>query len=136
MKIISNEIDLQTSKRLEIVDISSKISEIVKSTGIKNGMINIFTRHSTSAIVINENESGLVKDFENLLKKIVPENGDYAHNVIDNNADSHLRSFLLGGSQSIPVINGQMDLGTWQSIFFVDMDGPRSRKVKITVMGH
>ena len=135
MKIISNEIDLKTSKRMEIVDISSKVGEIVKSTGIKNGIINIFTRHSTSAIVINENESGLVKDFENLLKKIVPENNDYFHNVIDNNADSHLRSFLLGGSQSIPVIDGRMDLGTWQSIFFVELDGPRSRKVKITAMG-
>jgi secondary thiamine-phosphate synthase enzyme len=135
MKIISNEIDLQTSKRMEIVDITSKVREIVKSTGIKNGIINIFTRHSTSAIVINENESGLVKDFENLLKKIVPENNDYLHNVIDNNADSHLRSFLLGGSQSIPVIDGRMDLGTWQSIFFVELDGPRSRKVKITAMG-
>jgi len=135
MKIISNEIDLQTSKRMEIVDITSKVREIVKSTGIKNGIINIFTRHSTSAIVINENESGLVKDFENLLKKIVPENNDYVHNVIDNNADSHLRSFLLGGSQSIPVIDGRMDLGTWQSIFFVELDGPRSRKVKITAMG-
>lgn len=135
MKIISNEIDLQTSKRMEIVDVTSKVREIVKSTGIKNGIINIFTRHSTSAIVINENESGLVKDFENLLKKIVPENNDYLHNVIDNNADSHLRSFLLGCSQSIPVIDGRMDLGTWQSIFFVELDGPRSRKVKITAMG-
>lgn len=135
MKIISNEIEIKTSKRMEIIDISSKISEILKSSEIKDGIINIFTRHSTSAIVINENETGLVKDFENLLKQIIPDNGSYKHNIIDNNADSHLRSFLLGGSQSIPIINGHMDLGTWQSIFFIELDGPRSRKVKITIIG-
>jgi secondary thiamine-phosphate synthase enzyme len=135
MKIITNEIDIKTSKDLEIVDISSKIAEIVKSSKIKQGLINIFTRHSTSAIVINENESRLIKDFENLLMKIVSENENYGHNAIDNNAAAHLRSFLLGGSQSIPIENGHLDLGTWQSIFFVELDGPRDRKVKITIMG-
>jgi secondary thiamine-phosphate synthase enzyme len=135
MKIITDEIDIETSKRLEIIDISFKIAEIVKSCGIKNGLLNIFTRHSTSAIVINENEPRLIKDFENILMKIVPENETYGHNTIDNNAAAHLRSFLLGGSQSIPLNNGQLDLGTWQSIFFVELDGPRNRKVKITIMG-
>ncbi|MDP3623254.1 MAG: secondary thiamine-phosphate synthase enzyme YjbQ [Methanobacteriaceae archaeon] len=135
MKIITDEINIKTSKDLEIVDISSKISEIVKSSKIKHGLINIFTRHSTSAIVINENEPRLIKDFENLLMKIVPENETYGHNIIDNNAAAHLRSFLLGGSQSIPIQNGYLDLGTWQSIFFVELDGPRNRKVKITILG-
>lgn len=132
--ILSEEIDIQTSKRLEIVDITSKISEIVKKSDINQGLLNVFTRHSTSAIVINENEPRLVKDFENLLMRIVPENENYGHNVIDNNADSHLRSFLLGGSQSIPIIDSSLDLGTWQSIFFIELDGPRNRKVKITLI--
>jgi secondary thiamine-phosphate synthase enzyme len=135
MKIFSDEINIKTSKDLEIVDISSNISEIVKSSKIKHGIVNIFTRHSTSAIVINENETRLIKDFENLLMKIVIEDENYGHDIIDNNAAAHLRSFLLGGSQSVPIENGHLDLGTWQSIFFVELDGPRNRKVKITIMG-
>jgi secondary thiamine-phosphate synthase enzyme len=135
MRIFSDEINIRTSKDLEIIDISSKIAEIVKSSKIEQGLINIFTRHSTSAIVINENETRLIKDFENLLMKIVNEDKNYGHNAIDNNAAAHLRSFLLGGSQSVSIENGHLDLGTWQSIFFVELDGPRNRKVKITIMG-
>jgi secondary thiamine-phosphate synthase enzyme len=135
MKIINKEIDIKTSSRMEIIDISSKISEILDASGLKQGIINIFTRHSTSAVVINENEPRLINDFENFLKEIISENKTYGHNTIDNNADSHLRSFLLGTGQSVPFENYKMDLGTWQSIFFVELDGPRNRKVKITIMG-
>ncbi|MDZ4171646.1 MAG: secondary thiamine-phosphate synthase enzyme YjbQ [Methanobacteriaceae archaeon] len=135
MKIINKEIDIKTSSRMEIIDISSKISEILDASGLKQGIINIFTRHSTSAVVINENEPRLINDFENFLKEIISENKSYGHNAIDNNADSHLRSFLLGTGQSVPFENYKMDLGTWQSIFFVELDGPRNRKVKITIIG-
>jgi secondary thiamine-phosphate synthase enzyme len=135
MKIINKEIDIKTSSRMEIIDISSKISEILDASGLKQGIINIFTRHSTSAVVINENEPRLINDFENFLKEIISENKSYCHNAIDNNADSHLRSFLLGTGQSVPFENYKMDLGTWQSIFFVELDGPRNRKVKITIIG-
>jgi secondary thiamine-phosphate synthase enzyme len=135
MKIINKEIDIKTSSRMEIIDISSKISEILDASGLKQGIINIFTRHSTSAVVINENEPRLINDFENFLKEIISENKSYGHNAIDNNADSHLKSFLLGTGQSVPFENYKMDLGTWQSIFFVELDGPRNRKVKITIIG-
>lgn len=126
--------EVKTSERLEVIDISSAIDSIVAGSSVKAGLVNVFSKHSTSGIVINENESGLVEDFKNLLKKIVQNDAGYNHDRIDNNADSHLRSLLLGNCVSVPVENGRMDLGTWQSIFFIELDGPRTRNITVTVL--
>jgi len=128
-------VGLNTSRRVKIQDITGKVDAILKNSGVKDGLLNIYSRHSTSAVVINENEPGLVRDFQLTIQKLVPEGAGYQHDRIDNNADSHIRGFLLGGSQTIPVENGGMMLGTWQSIFFVELDGPRQRKLTVTVMG-
>ncbi|MCZ7397088.1 MAG: secondary thiamine-phosphate synthase enzyme YjbQ, partial [Candidatus Methanoperedens sp.] len=89
---------------------------------------------TTSSIIVNENERGLRTDILDMLKEIVPENKSYAHNSIDNNADSHLRAALLGMSETIPIEDGHLVLGTWQSIFFVELDGPRDRSVNVTII--
>ena len=75
-----------------------------------------------------------MKDFQNALETLVPSNENYKHDIIDNNANSHIRSFLIGNSETIPLYNGKLDLGTWQSIFFVELDGPRTRKVTVTIV--
>ena len=124
-----------SNKRVEIIDMTQDINDILTKSKIKDGLINVFAKHSTAGIVINENESGLVKDFQNALESLIPENNNYLHDKIDNNADSHIRSFFIGSSETIPVENGYLSLGTWQSIFFVELDGPRNRKFVITVMG-
>jgi len=124
-----------SSKRVEIIDMTSDINDILIKSKIKDGLINIFARHSTAGIVINENESGLVKDFQNTIESLIPENNNYFHDKIDNNADSHIRSFFIGSSETIPIENGSLSLGTWQSVFFVELDGPRSRKFVITIIG-
>ncbi|KAF5066824.1 hypothetical protein DSECCO2_259630 [anaerobic digester metagenome] len=128
-------VGVNTSQRVEIQDITPEVDAVLKTSGVKDGLLNIYSRHSTSAVVINENETGLVNDFQLALQKLVPEGAGYQHDGIDNNADSHIRGFLLGGSQTIPFENGRMMLGTWQSIFFVELDGPRQRKLTVTVMG-
>ncbi len=128
-------VELTTSQRVEIHDITHGVESVLKNSGISEGLLNIYSRHSTSGVVINENESGLVKDFQLALQKLVPEGTGYQHDRIDNNADSHIRGFIIGGSQTIPVENGRLMLGTWQSIFFVELDGPRQRKITVTVMG-
>ena len=124
-----------SNKRVEIIDMTQDINDILTKSKIKDGLINVFAKHSTAGIVINENESGLVKDFQNAIESLIPENNNYLHDKIDNNADSHIRSFFIGSSETIPVENGYLSLGTWQSIFFVELDGPRNRKFVITVMG-
>ena len=125
----------RSNKRVEIIDVTKDINDILTKSEIKEGLVNIFAKHSTAGIVINENETGLIKDFQNTLESLIPENNNYLHDRIDNNADSHIRSFFIGSSETVPVENGSLSLGTWQSVFFVELDGPRSRKFVITVMG-
>lgn len=126
----SKKIILNTNKNFEIMDITSKINQEID---IESGIVNIFSKHSTSAIVVNENESGLLEDLELMLSDLVSDKYSWQHDRIDNNAKSHLKSFLLSSSETIPISNGKLDLGTWQSVFFIELDGPRkNRTVNLT----
>ena len=133
MTVKSIDIIITTNKNFEIIDITSKINELID---IEKGIISIFSHHSTSAIVVNENERGLLNDFEFMLDNIVSDKFSYEHDRIDNNAKSHLKSFLLSSSECLPVKDFKLDLGTWQSVFFVELDGPRkNRRITLTVVG-
>ena len=126
----SKKIILNSSKNFEIMDITSKIN---REIDIESGIANIFSKHSTSAIVVNENERGLLADLELMLSDLVSDKYPWQHDRIDNNAKSHLKSFLLSSSETIPISNGKLDLGTWQSVFFIELDGPRkNRTVNLT----
>ncbi len=126
----SKKLILNSSRNFEIIDITSMINDEID---IKSGIVNIFSKHSTSAIVVNENESGLLNDLELMLGDLVSDKYSWQHDRIDNNAKSHLKSFLLSSSETIPISNGKLDLGTWQSVFFVELDGPRkNRTVNLT----
>ncbi len=135
MQMFRKVVDVHTSQRVEMVDITRLVEEAVRNSALQEGLVNIYSRHSTSAVVINENEAGLVEDFLVALEKLVPTGAGYLHDRIDNNADSHIRGFLVGGSQTVPFQEGRMMLGTWQSIFFVELDGPRHRTLTVTVTG-
>lgn len=142
MSVTRKSLSINTSSNFQIIDISRDIVAILNQINkeeinkITNGMVNIFTKHSTSAICVNENEKGLLADFEKVLKDLVKENDNYGHDFIDNNAASHLRAFLLGSSETIPIVDGRLGLGTWQSIFFIELDGPRgNRTVELTFIG-
>ena len=139
MIVTRKSLSINTSSSFQIIDISSDIVAILnqinkeETNKITNGMV---TKHSTSAICVNENEKGLLADFEKVLKDLVKENDNYRHDFIDNNAASHLRAFLLGSSETIPIVDGRLGLGTWQSIFFIELDGPRgNRTVELTFIG-
>jgi secondary thiamine-phosphate synthase enzyme len=135
MQILTEVLELKTTDRIEIMDITRNINAALAESGIRKGLVNIYSKHSTTAIFINENESGLLKDYLNLIEGLIPSNQNYRHDRIDNNADSHLRSFILGNNETIPFLNSSMSLGTWQSVFFLEMDGSRNRQVTITIMG-
>jgi secondary thiamine-phosphate synthase enzyme len=135
MQILTEVMEFKTKDRVEIIDITHDINAALAESGIRKGLVNVYSKHSTSAIFINENESGLLKDFIDLVESVVPTGENYRHNKIDNNADSHLRSFLIGNNETIPFENASMSLGTWQSVFFLDLDGPRNRRVTVTIMG-
>lgn len=135
MEIIKYQLNKSSSKRIEIIDITTDINQILAGCKINEGIINIFAVHSTAGIVINENESRLIGDFKNSLEKLIPENNNYGHDRIDNNADSHIRAFFIGSSETIPFSGKSLSLGTWQSVFFVELDGPRNRKFVVTIIG-
>ena len=131
--IIQDSFTINTNKSFEIIDITSKINELID---IEEGIVSIFSKHSTSAIVVNENERGLLNDLELMLDNMVSDKFRYQHDRIDNNARSHLQSFLLSSSECLPIKNSKLDLGTWQSVFFVELDGPRrSRTITLTMVG-
>mgnify|MGYP001770665341 CR=1 FL=1 len=126
-------IELSTKARRELVNITSFLERKVEEIKGK-GIICIYVPHTTAGLMINEDEQGLKKDVLNILEKLVPESGNYFHNEIDDNADAHLLSILLKNNACIPFENGRLLLGTWQSVFFVELDGPRSRRVEALII--
>ena len=130
------EFTISTSKKQELIDITDKINNIIKKSKVKNGICNVFAAHATAAIIINENyDPNICLDLIDALNKLIP-NGIWRHDKIDDNADSHLKSAILGPGETIPIKNGQLDLGQWQSAMFFELDGPRSnRRIIVTVLG-
>ena len=135
MSIIHDMIHTNTNQNVEVINITSNVNDIIRKHDTTNGLVNLSTKHTTSSIMINEDEEGLKKDYVKFLEKIVP-NDNYLHDRIDNNATSHLKAMLTTPTQTLPIIDGKISLGTWQSIFFVELDGPRSnRTINIMIIG-
>ena len=119
--------EVSSSQKTEVIDITEDIQSNIE---VEDGVCTVFVPHTTAGLTVNENEDRLVDDIENFLEENVPEK-DYRHDEIDDNASSHLRNLLLNSSISIPVESGKLQLGTWQSIMFVELDGPRNRTVHL-----
>jgi secondary thiamine-phosphate synthase enzyme len=126
---VKSLIEIDTRDRVEIIDITSSIEEFVGKSGIENGICLVYTMHTTTGLTVNEAERGLIKDICRLMSSIIPEGAGYLHDKIDSNAHAHLQALLLGNSVTIPVDAGRLILGTWQRILFVELDGPRRRRL-------
>ncbi|WP_135852754.1 secondary thiamine-phosphate synthase enzyme YjbQ [Halorussus salinus] len=122
---------VETEERTQLVDVTERVAEAVPDDA--TGVCTVFVRHTTAGVVLQEAESGLVEDIEEFVADLAPSDGDYRHDRIDDNADAHLRATVLGESVSVPVENGELALGTWQSVLFVECDGPRTRQVDVVV---
>lgn len=133
--VYSKRIDVATSGKSDLVNISGEVEAAVRESGVKEGIALVFTVHTTTGLFINEDESGLLNDIEKALLATVPARGSYLHNRVDNNAPSHIQSIFLGASLTVPVENGALLLGTWQNIFLAERDGPRRRTVHVKVVG-
>jgi len=130
------EIRIDTTRQMELVDITSEVARGVAQSAIKNGICVVFSMHSTSAIIINENEEGLREDILKKASEDFRSGSGWQHDRIDDNAAAHLAGAFTGPSVVIPVKNGSLTLGMWQSVFFLELDGPRSgRRVVVEVMG-
>ena len=137
MKVVIEELRFSTKGEIDLVDITSKVEEIVGRSGVKEGQVLVFVPGATGAVVTIEHEKGLLEDFKRILKEIVPKGAGYRHDLIDNNAHSHLRATLLGPSLVLPIVEGKVVRGIWQQIFFVELDvRPRRRRLVVQVMGY
>lgn len=135
MKFYFEELNLSTSKRIELVNITEQVEEVVEKSGVKNGLCLVYAPHATVAIIANEDEPGLKQDIINWLEREFPRNGSWKHNLIDDNASAHLASAFSSSYRLFPVKDGRLIRGTWQSIFLVEMDGPRRRRILVEVLG-
>ena len=127
------KISVKTSDRTQMIDITSQVAEAVRSSDIKDGLVHVFSMHTTAAITINENADPAVpKDILRTINKVIPWDDQYRH--MEGNSAAHIKVSLFGPSETVPLENGSLVLGTWQSIFFCEFDGPRQRKVDIRVI--
>ena len=124
---------ITTRKRQEMIDISHIVADDLKSGNFSNGLCIVFVTHTTAALTINENaDPDVPRDMLAKLRQLVPENDGYHH--LEGNSDAHILSTLIGCSLNIPVEHGKMILGTWQGLYFVELDGPRQRHFKVKLL--
>ena len=127
------DLTIRTRKTQEMLDITAQVGEAVRRSGVANGLCLVYVPHATAAVVINENaDPNVCQDILDALGRVVPE-GSWRHDRVDNNAAAHIKATILGPSQTIPVREGGLRLGTWQSVMLVEFDGPRDRTVIVEV---
>ena len=126
-------INVRSSQRSEFIDITEKINEVIKETGIVSGICYVYVPHTTAAVTINEGADPSVhRDIQNALTRLVPQEMNYSHR--EGNADAHIKSSIIGTSQLVIIDEGRLVLGTWQAVYFCEFDGPRHRRVTLKLI--
>ena len=146
MKVLTKSFKVKTKKGAEFIDITDRVKKIIKQTGIKNGIVIVFSKHTTAAIKINENEPLLIKDMEAFLARVASPKAFYNHNDFERrtvnmcsdecaNGHAHCQHLVLSTSEKIPLVKGEMAFGLWQRIFLIELDRPREREVVVQLIG-
>jgi secondary thiamine-phosphate synthase enzyme len=145
MKVYQKKLQIETKKQFEMLDITTHIRTAVVESGIKEGMVTVFSPHTTASIKINHNEPLLMQDFMKTLYKLIPLDTSYSHDLFEvrqnvapnerSNGHAHVKAFFLGASESLIIQRSELLLGQKQSVFFVEMDGGRSREVWVKIIG-
>lgn len=134
MSAFAERLALRTSAREQALDVTTRVREVVKKSGIRRGLCVILSRHTTAGVFVNENaDPDVLADLFASLRRVVDEEARYRH--AEGNAPAHIRSVLTGASATVAVEAGDLALGTWQGIFFIDFDGPREREVLVSIVG-
>jgi secondary thiamine-phosphate synthase enzyme len=130
---MQSEFHIRSHRKYEMLDITGRVADIVRQSQAAEGICSVYVTHATAAIIINENyDPNVCEDVLDALGKLIPE-GVWRHDRVDNNAAAHIKSAILGPGETIPVREGKMVLGTWQAIMLVELDGPRDRRVVVTI---
>lgn len=135
MKSHTEYLYFNTKNRIEFVNITKQVEEVVKKSKIKEGIVLVNPMHITASVYINDAESGLIEDYKEWLHKLVP-NKNYKHNLTgEDNAFSHLMRTIMGRETTVAVTNGKLDLGTWEQIYYAEFDGQRNKRILIKILG-
>lgn len=139
LRVCRDVVRLRTERPLQFIDLTELVGERVRRSGVSDGLVTVQARHTTAAVVVNENEPRLLEDLADLLERLAPRGARYRHNEQEApeppNGHAHARALLLGASVSLTVTEGAIDLGEWQRILLVELDGPRPRTLSVQVMG-
>ena len=136
MKTQTDYLWFNTRQRREFINITRQVKQFVEDSGIKEGFVLVSAMHITSAVYVNDAEDGLIEDIQEWLEKLAPYKPDYKHHQTgENNADAHLKSLLLNHEIIVSVINGIVDFGPWQQIYYAEFDGQRKKRVILKIMG-
>ncbi|SDB97360.1 secondary thiamine-phosphate synthase enzyme YjbQ [Geotoga petraea] len=137
MKSYRKELWFNTKKRREFINITPKIKECLKESNIKEGFVLVNAMHITASVFINDDESGLHRDFENFLEKLAPEKpyDQYYHNGFEDNADAHIKRTIMGREVVVAITEGELDFGPWEQIFYGEFDGKRNKRVLVKIIG-
>jgi len=136
LKASFKELELSTRSRVELIDITRQVEEHVREGSVRNGLCLVYSLHSTTAIIANEHESGPMLDIAKKVQEDFPRGRDWRHDEVDSNAEAHLASSFIGVSRIFPIRDGRLVRGTWQNIFLLELDGPRSsRRIVIELLG-
>ena len=126
-------LDVATARRTQLLEITTQVAKVITDSGVASGLCHLYVPHTTAGITVNENaDPDVARDIEATLDRLAPRNAGYSH--AEGNADSHVKSVLVGVSASVPIENGRLALGTWQGIFFCEFDGPRRRQVRLRII--
>jgi secondary thiamine-phosphate synthase enzyme len=132
---MQHELNVRSRQRTEVIDLTGEVVRLVSEAGIESGLCSVYVPHATAAVVINENDDpNLCTDLLDALDRLVP-HGQWRHDRVDGNGAAHIKAAMLGPSETIPVREGRLLLGTWQAIMLVDLDGPRQRRVIVSLLG-
>jgi|SRR6516164_8573374 secondary thiamine-phosphate synthase enzyme len=135
MACFQKTFQVRTAAHNQVLDITDQVRRIVAESGAKSGVCSVFTSHATAAVTINENaDPNVGTDFLSALRKMIIEHDGWLHDRIDDNAAAHIKSALVGASEAIPISGGELALGTWQNIFLCEFDGPRTRRIIVSVL--
>ena len=132
---------VQTNERIELVDLTNRVMEFVRAFNIREGLVSLWSMHTTCALFINEFQTALLSDIKRFLEQMVARDAEWLHNHPDHsdcdrmNADSHLRALLLGHNLTLQVSGGEVVLGQWQRILMAELDGPRARSLRVQILG-
>jgi len=136
MKSHTEYLSFHTKKHREYVHITPQVEEILKRSGVREGLALVSAMHITAGVYVNDNESGLIRDIDAWLEQLAPFRQEYLHHETgEDNGDSHLKAILVHHQVILPVTNGRLDLGTWQRVFYAEFDGQRSKRVLVKIIG-